>query len=66
MWSNLPLCRRDPPRFPPEPFRFWGGRAIRRAIIAVEEAEEQNRPPPPLASAVASLPRLLGLRIGTR
>lgn len=66
MWSNLPLCRRDPPRLPPEPFRFWGGRAIRRAIIACEEAEEQNRPPPPLASAVAWLPRLLGLRIGTR
>jgi len=28
--------------------------------------EEQNRPPSPLASAVASLPKLFGLRIGTR
>ena len=51
---------------PPEPFRYLGGRAVRRAIIACEEAEEQNRRPPPLASAVAALPRLLGLRIGTR
>ncbi|HEV7959795.1 MAG TPA: hypothetical protein VGP01_02105, partial [Rhizomicrobium sp.] len=66
MWSSLPLCRRDPPRLPPEPLRTWGGRAIRRAIIACEEAEEQNRPPSPLASVVAWLPRLFGLRIGTR
>ncbi|HEX4370082.1 MAG TPA: FAD-dependent oxidoreductase [Rhizomicrobium sp.] len=66
IWSNLPLCRRDLPTLPPEPFRTWGGRAIRRAIIACEEAEEQNRTPPPLASAMASLPRLLGMRIGTR
>ncbi|HKD47084.1 MAG TPA: FAD-dependent oxidoreductase [Rhizomicrobium sp.] len=66
IWSNLPLCRRDPPRLPPEPLRYWGARAIRRSIIACEEAEEQNRPPSPLASALASLPRILGMRIGTR
>lgn len=66
MWANLPLVRRELPKLPPEPFRYWGGRAIRRAIIACEEAEEQNRPPSPLASAVASLPKLFGLRIGTR
>jgi glycine/D-amino acid oxidase-like deaminating enzyme len=66
MWSNLPLCRRDLPMLPPEPFRTWGGRAVRRAIIACEEAEEQNRRPPLLASAMASLPKLFGLRIGTR
>ena len=65
MWANLPLVRRDVPQLPPEPLRYWGGRAIRRAIIACEEAEEQNRPPPPFASAVASLPRLFGLRIST-
>jgi glycine/D-amino acid oxidase-like deaminating enzyme len=66
MWANLPLVRRDLPRLPPEPFRYWGGRAVRRAIIACEEAEEQNRSPSPLASAVASVPKLFGLRIGTR
>jgi glycine/D-amino acid oxidase-like deaminating enzyme len=66
MWSNLPLVRRELPTLPPEPFRTWGGRAVRRAIIACEEAEEQNRRPPLLASAMASLPKLFGLRIGTR
>jgi hypothetical protein len=66
MWANLPLVRRELPTLPPEPFRYWGGRAVRRAIIACEEAEEQNRTPSPLASAVASLPKLFGLRIGTR
>jgi glycine/D-amino acid oxidase-like deaminating enzyme len=66
MLANLPLCLRDLPTLPREPFRTWGGRAIRRAIIACEEAEEQNRMPPPLASAMASLPRLLGMQIGTR
>jgi glycine/D-amino acid oxidase-like deaminating enzyme len=66
MWANLPLVRRELPRLPPEPFRYWGGRAVRRAIIACEEAEEQNRAPSPLARAVASVPKLFGLRIGTR
>ena len=66
MWSNLPLCRRELPRLPPEPLRYWGGRAIRRAIMACEEAEERNRRPSLLAGAVAALPKLFGLRIGTR
>jgi glycine/D-amino acid oxidase-like deaminating enzyme len=66
MWSALPLCTREVPRLPPEPFRVIGGRMIRRAIIACEEAEEKNRPTPPIAAAVAALPRLFGLRIGTR
>jgi glycine/D-amino acid oxidase-like deaminating enzyme len=66
MWSNLPLCTRALPSLPPEPFRFYGGRAIRRAILACEDAEERNRPAPLIASAVAAIPRLFGLRIGTR
>src|SRR5690606_26256190 len=24
-WSTLPLCNRELPRFPPEPFRYLGG-----------------------------------------
>jgi glycine/D-amino acid oxidase-like deaminating enzyme len=66
MWSSLPLCTRDVPRLPPEPFRFLGGRAVRRAILACEDAEERNATPSPIAVAVAAIPRLFGLRIGTR
>lgn len=66
MWANLPLCTRNVPRLPPEPFRYVGGNAIRQAILACEDAEERNARPPMIASAVAALPGLLGLRIGTR
>jgi glycine/D-amino acid oxidase-like deaminating enzyme len=66
MWSNLPLCTRALPSLPPEPFRYYGGRAVRRAILACEDAEERGQPAPPVATAVAAIPRLFGLRIGTR
>ena len=35
-------------------------------ILSVEEAEEAGRRSPPGALLVASLPRRLGLRVGTR
>jgi glycine/D-amino acid oxidase-like deaminating enzyme len=65
-WSNLPLCTRAVPSLPPEPFRYYGGRAVRRAILACEDAEERDQPAPLAANAVAAIPRLFGLRIGTR
>ena len=43
-----------------------GRRAVRRAILSVEEADEAGRRPSLLARGVAALPRVLGLRIGTR
>jgi len=66
MWSSLPLCTREVPSLPPEPFRYYGGRAIRRAVLACEDAEERGQHAPAIASAVAALPALFGLRIGTR
>lgn len=65
-WSRLPLAHRQPPRLPPEPLRSLGGALVRRAILSVEEADEAGRRPPLVARGVAALPRLLGLRIGTR
>lgn len=65
-WSNLPLVRTRGARVPREPFRYVGGAAIRAAILACEEAEESGRRAPLAARSVASLPRLLGLRLGTR
>jgi glycine/D-amino acid oxidase-like deaminating enzyme len=66
LWANLPLCTRAVPSLPPEPFRYYGGRAVRRAILACEDAEERGEPAPLLATAVAAIPRVFGLRIGTR
>ena len=66
MWTNLALCTRALPSLPPEPLRYLGGTAVRQAILACEDAEERGRPPPLAASAIAALPRLMGLRIGTR
>lgn len=65
-WSTLPLCTRALPSFPPDPFRTYGARAIRWGFISCEEAEEQEQSGPLLARALASLPRLFGMRIGTR
>jgi hypothetical protein len=42
------------------------GRAVRWAIIGCEEAEEQGRRGSVPILLVAQLPRLFGLRIGTR
>jgi hypothetical protein len=43
-----------------------GGGLVRAAIIACEQAEEEGRRPRLAARAVASLPRLLRMQIGTR
>jgi glycine/D-amino acid oxidase-like deaminating enzyme len=65
-WTSLPLVGRHPRPLPPEPFRYVGGVAIRHASLAVEDAADAGVPEPPLAAAIASIPRLLGLSLGTR
>jgi len=65
-WSRLPLAGRVPPRLPPEPVRHLGGALVRRAILSVEAADEAGRRPQLVARGVAALPRVMGLRIGTR
>jgi glycine/D-amino acid oxidase-like deaminating enzyme len=65
-WTRLPLASRTIPRLPPEPLRRLGGGLVRWSIMACENAEEQGRRPPPAARAGASLPRLLGMELGTR
>jgi glycine/D-amino acid oxidase-like deaminating enzyme len=61
-----PLVRRDPVRLPPEPLRTIGAALVRRALLAVDEAEAGGRRPSPAARAAAGLPRALGLRIASR
>jgi glycine/D-amino acid oxidase-like deaminating enzyme len=65
-WTSLPLVGRRPRPLPPEPFRYVGGRAIRAATLAVEDAGEAGMPAPALAKAIASIPRRIGIRLGTR
>ena len=65
-WSRLPLVNRRIRPLPPEPFRSFGGGLVRSATLACEAAEEQGRQPRLTARAIRALPRLLGLRIGTR
>jgi glycine/D-amino acid oxidase-like deaminating enzyme len=65
-WTSLPLVGRRTRRLPPEPLKRLGGGLVRAAALSVEEAEEQGRRPRRAARIVASLPRLLGLRLGLR
>jgi glycine/D-amino acid oxidase-like deaminating enzyme len=65
-WTRLPLHTRRVPSLPPEPIKRLGGGLVRAAILACEEAEESGRRPPRAALAVAALPRLLGMQLGTR
>jgi glycine/D-amino acid oxidase-like deaminating enzyme len=65
-YARLPLVTRRVPAFPPEPIRGTGGALVRGAILRCEEAEEDGARPPVVARAAALLPRLAGMRIGTR
>jgi glycine/D-amino acid oxidase-like deaminating enzyme len=61
---RLPVVNPRTRTFPPEPFRSAGAFAIRRAIIAFDNAEEQGRKPNLAASTLARLPRRLGYLLG--
>ena len=61
---HLPVVNPKTRRFPPEPLRSMGAFAIRRAIIAFDNAEEAGRTPNIAASTIARLPRRLGYLLG--
>jgi glycine/D-amino acid oxidase-like deaminating enzyme len=65
-WTALPLATRRVPKLPPEPLKRLGGGLVRSAILACERADEEGRRAALPARAVAELPRLLGMQIGTR
>jgi glycine/D-amino acid oxidase-like deaminating enzyme len=65
-WARLLLVDRRIRPLPPEPLRRLGGGLVRAAVLACEEAEEHGRRPALIARAGRAMPRLLGLRIGTR
>jgi glycine/D-amino acid oxidase-like deaminating enzyme len=49
---------------PPEPFRYIGGSAIRRAILRKERLEEEGRSPDPITRAVCGIPERVGIHVG--
>jgi glycine/D-amino acid oxidase-like deaminating enzyme len=62
--SRMPFVEPSPQRIPPEPFHWIGGEAIRRGIMAKEEAEQAGRRPGAVAAALAKVPELIGFHIG--
>ncbi len=65
-WTSLALASRRVPGLPPEPIKRLGGGLVRAAILTREEHEEDGRRAPLYARAGAALPRLTGMKIGTR
>ena len=56
----------DPPpvRVPPEPFRYMGGTAIRRAILRKERLEEEGRRVDAVTRFLCGVPERLGIHVG--
>jgi glycine/D-amino acid oxidase-like deaminating enzyme len=65
-WTESLFCRRVVPKFPPEPFRTYGGRLVRASILACEEAEDLGLRPHIAARVGAWLPKALNIKVGMR
>jgi glycine/D-amino acid oxidase-like deaminating enzyme len=64
--TALPLVNRRVRPLPPEPVKGLGGALVRGAALRVEEAQQAGERPALPLRAIAALPRVVGLRIGTR
>jgi glycine/D-amino acid oxidase-like deaminating enzyme len=64
--TALPLVNRHVRDLPPEPLKRLGGGVVRAALLSVEEAQEAEQKPALAARLGAAIPRLFGLRLGTR
>jgi len=61
--TQLAIVEPDRKLFPPEPFRWIGGTAIRAALVRRDDANDRGDDPDPITGFVASLPRRVGLRL---
>ena len=61
-----PLLANRAPSLPPEPLRSFGAEVVRRALLAIDDAETDGRRPPRWAEAIRKAPELVGLRIASR
>jgi glycine/D-amino acid oxidase-like deaminating enzyme len=64
--TALPLVNRHIRPLPPEPIKHLGGGLVRGAALRAEEAEQGGRRSALPLRAIAALPRVVGLRVGTR
>jgi glycine/D-amino acid oxidase-like deaminating enzyme len=64
--TALPLVNRRIRPLPLEPIKRLGGGLVRGAALRAEEAEQDGRRPALPLRAIAALPRVVGLRVGTR
>src|SRR5579871_1089213 len=63
---HSPLLADRAPSLPPEPLRSLGATIVRRAILAIDEAETSGGPGPRWARALRRAPELVGLRVASR
>jgi glycine/D-amino acid oxidase-like deaminating enzyme len=61
-----PLLAGRAPSLPPEPLRSFGASVVRRALLAIDDAETAGRQPPGWAGAIRRAPELIGLRVASR
>jgi glycine/D-amino acid oxidase-like deaminating enzyme len=61
-----PLHAERAPALPPEPLRTIGANLVRRAILAIDDAETDGRHAPRWATLLRRAPELVGLRVASR
>jgi glycine/D-amino acid oxidase-like deaminating enzyme len=64
--ASLPIVGEQaaPREFPPHPFRSFGARAFREAMVRREQAEEAGRKPSRVIREITRIPRRLGYHLG--
>jgi glycine/D-amino acid oxidase-like deaminating enzyme len=63
-FTELPMVRSRPRRFPPEPLKSLGARIVREAVVKKERAEDEGTLPPFVVREAARLPRRFGYHLG--
>ena len=63
---HSPLLAARAPSLPPKPLRSLGASVVRRALLAIDDAETAGRRPPRWAGAIRRVPELIGLRVASR
>lgn len=65
-YTRLAVVKREPKRFPPEPFRSLGMFVVNDAIRRKDDLEDARRRVDPVTGFVARLPRRMGFKLGPR